>query len=95
MRRASHADPNHGAAAHLGEKIADVAAGEKPPVLDDPDPITDVCELGKDVTADEDRLAEPLEPLEQPPHLDPRPRIETAGGLVEEEDLRIMKEDAG
>ena len=47
------------------------------------------------MAADEDRLAEPLEPLEQAAHLDPGPGVEAAGRFVEEEDLRVVEEDAG
>ena len=95
LRWAGQPKADHRPTADLRQEILHVAAGQQAAVFDDADSIADVGQLRKDVAGDKDRLAEPLQPLEQPAHLDPSPGIQAAGGLIEQQDLRIVQEHAG
>ena len=54
-----------------------------------------LLQLGKDVAADDDRLAERPELAQQLPQLDPGARVETRRGLVEQQHLRLVDQRVG
>ena len=54
-----------------------------------------LLELGEDVAADEDGLAERAELAEQLAQLDPGARVEAGGGLVEQQHLGVVDERVG
>src|SRR5512139_3418160 len=54
-------------------------------------PITGLADLGEDVARDQDRVVL-LEVVDEVAHLDDLHRIETARGLVEDEELRLMND---
>ena len=95
LRRSRQPKADHRPAADLCQQVLHIATGQQAAVFDDADPIADVRQLRKDVAGDEDRLAQTLQPLQQSAHLDPRPRIETAGRFVEEQHLRVVQQHAG
>ncbi len=51
---------------------------------------TDALQLGEDVRRDHNGLAHALELADQLPQVDPSPRIEARGGLIENEKSRIV-----
>ena len=53
------------------------------------------AKLGEDVAGDEDRLSHPPQFLQEGLHFDPRPRIQSAGRLVENQHRRIVDERLG
>ena len=64
-------------------------------MVDDRDARAELLELGKDVAADEDRLAERAELAEELAQLHAGPRVEARGRLVEQQDLRVVDERVG
>ena len=54
-----------------------------------------VGQLGEDVAGDEDRLAHRAQLFEQRLHFEPGPRVEAAGGLVEDQHGRVVDERFG
>ena len=64
-------------------------------MVDDRDARAELLELGEDVAADEDRLAERPQLAEELAQLDAGPRVETGGRLVEEQHLRVVDERVG
>ena len=63
--------------------------------VDDRDRGAQLLELGEDVAADHDRLAEAAKLAEELAQLDAGARIEAGGGLVEQEHLGIVDERVG
>jgi hypothetical protein len=57
-----------------------------------PRSVADVGQLGQDVAGDHERLAHVAEFLQQPADFDPRPGVQAAGRLVEQEHLGIVQE---
>ena len=76
---------------HLGDFLVHFQHAQ----LDDADLVADVGQLRQDVARNHDRLAHVAQPLEQAANLDPCPRIESAGRLVEQQHLRIVQQHAG
>ena len=74
---------------------ADAALGEHLAAIHDRDAGAQLLELGQDVAADQDRLAERPELAEQLAQLDARPRIEPRRRLVEEQHLRVVDQRVG
>ena len=60
-----------------------------------PDLVAEVGQLGQDVRGDQDRLAHPVQFLEQLADLDAGPRVQAAGRLVQQQHLRIVQQHAG
>ena len=56
----------------------------------DPDMVADLLQFAEDVAGDHDRLAHPLQFPQQLADLDPRPRVQPAGRLVEDQHLRVV-----
>src|ERR1041385_7128835 len=79
---------------HLLDRRRDVAVEDEDAAFDDADLVADVGKFRKDVTGNEDRLAHVAQLLEEASHLYAGARVETAGRLVEQEDLRLVKQDA-
>ena len=88
-------DPQHRPVAKALLDVGHAALGEYLAVIDDGDARAELLELGKDVAADHDRLAERPELAEELAQLDPGPRIEAGRRLVEEQDLRVVDERVG
>ena len=64
-------------------------------MVDDRDAGAQLLELGEDVAADDDRLAERAQLAEQLAQLDPGARVEAGRRLVEEQHLRVVDERVG
>ena len=64
-------------------------------MIDDRDARAQLLELGKDVAADDDRLAQRAQLPEELAELDPGARVQPGSRLVEEQDLRIVDERVG
>ena len=64
-------------------------------VLDDCGAVADFGQLGKDVRADEDGLSAVGQHAEQLAELDPGPRIQAGGRLVEDQHRRIVDDGPG
>ena len=88
-------DSQDRAGTELPLDLRDPARRQDPPAVDDRHAGADLLELGEDVAADQDRLAERPQFAEQLAQLDARPRVEPRGRLVEEEDRRIVDEGVG
>ena len=73
----------------------DASLGEHLAVIDDRDARAQLFELGQDVAADDDRLAEGAQLPEQFAELDPGARIEARCRLVEKQDLGVVDERVG
>ena len=69
--------------------------GEHRAVIDDRHARAQLLELGKDVAADDDRLAQRPELTKQLAQLHARPRIQSGRRLVEQEHLRIVDQRVG
>ena len=65
------------------------------PGLDDADPRTELRQFVQNVAGDEDRLPHPLQCLEQFADLDSRPRVETGGRFVQQQQIGIVQQHAG
>ena len=78
-----------------GFDLGQAALGEDAPAVDDRERGAQLLELGEDVAADEDRLAQRAQLAEQLAELDPGPRVEARGGLVEDQDGGIVDEGVG
>ena len=74
--------------------LTDGAVGDHATTVDDPHVSADIRELGEDVTAEEDRLVAPAQFEHELAKLDASSWIEIARRLVEDEDLRIVQENA-
>ena len=75
--------------------VGDPALGEHPAVVDDRDARAQLLELGQDVAADDDRLAQRAQLAEELAQLDPGARIEPGGRLVEQQHLGVVDERVG
>ena len=73
----------------------DPSLGEDLAVIDDRDARAQLLELGQDVAADDDRLAEGAQLAEQLPQLDAGARVEAGRGLVEQQHLGVVDERVG
>ncbi len=85
-------DAEHGPEAESSLDVRDATLGQHLAAIDDRDAGAQLLELGQDVAADEDRLAQRAQFAEQLAKLDPCPRVEAGGGLVEEQDLGVVDE---
>ena len=70
--------------------VADRALRQDPAAIDDRHARAQLLELGQDVAADEDRLAERPELAQEFAQLDASARVQAGGRLVEEQDLRVV-----
>jgi len=71
------------------------AGGEDASPIDDRDARAQLLELGEDVAADEDRLAQRAQLAEQLTQLDAGARVEAGGRFVEEQHGRVVDERVG
>ena len=78
----------------LPHDLVDGAGEQQDAALDDADHVAQLRQLVKDVAGDDDRLTHPLELLEQLTNLDAGAGIETGGGLVHQQHLGIVQQDA-
>ncbi len=93
--RSGDADVDGVADAGLLDDLLDGAVEEELASFDDADGGAELAELGEDVGGDDDGLAHALELLEELADLDAGAGVESGGGLVHEEDLGVVEEDAG
>src|SRR5205823_2561809 len=80
--------------AGAGHQLFDGAVDDQLAALDDAELVTELAQLAEDVAGDHDGLAEALELLEQLADFDSGARVQTTRGLVEQEDRRVVDEDA-
>ena len=85
----------HGTDPEPALDVGDAALSEDLAAVDDRDRGAQLLELGEDVAADEDRLAQRAQLAEELAQLDPRPRVEAGRRLVEEQHLRVVDEGVG
>ena len=74
--------------------LLEITIKEQVPLPDQPGAGTYIREVGKNVTGDDHGLFHFTQAAEQIPHLDARPRIETARRFIEQEYLRFVQEHA-
>src|SRR4051794_23089473 len=79
---AQDGDADHGAVSQPALDVRDTSLGENATMVDDRDGRAELLELGEDVAADDDRLAEGPELPEELPELDAGPRVESGCRLV-------------
>ena len=75
--------------------VRDAAGRKEPAVVDDGERRTELLELGQDVAANHDRLAQRPELSKELPKLDPGPRVEPLCRFVEEQNGRVVDERVG
>ena len=88
-------DPEHGTGAQPPLDVGDPALGEDLAAIHDRDARAQLLELGQDVARDQDRLAERPQLAQELAQLHPGPRVEARGGLVEQQDGRVVDEGVG
>src|SRR5690606_9871633 len=74
------------------DRIAEMAVPDDATLLEDADGRADLFEVREDVARDDDGLSHLPELFEKRANLDASARVETARGLVENEDVRVMEE---
>ena len=83
---------------HGGVERADELEGsaerEHPAVIEDRDPVAELLGLLEVVRRHDDGPALGTDPFDDVPEVAPRLRVETRGGLVEEDDLGIVRQRA-
>ena len=80
-----------------GHLIADALGGtgvDQLSLFDDGDAIAEGFQFAEDMGGNEDGFAHLLQLLQDGHHLDAGPRVEAAGGLVQQEHLRIVDQHA-
>src|SRR5205085_9594675 len=90
------ADPHHAAflRAEAPPRLVDRSRVEELAPLDDSDRVAHLPDLRQDVARDHEGLAHAPELLHELLELDARPGIEARGGLVEEQQHRVVQETA-
>src|SRR5690349_1035999 len=78
-----------------GDEFLDGAFGLQLALAEDRHPVADRLHLAELVRAKEDRFALALQSLDDLPHLHPPERVQAAGGLVEDEQVRIVDQGLG
>ena len=72
--------------------LRDATAGEDAAAVDDRDRGAQLLQLGQDVAADDDGLAQRAQLAEQLAQLDPGARVQAGGRLVEQQHGRVVDE---
>ena len=93
--RREQPDAQHRAEAQPPLDVRDTSLGQDLPAVDDRDAGAQLLELGEDVAADHDRLAERPQLAQELAQLDAGARVEAGGGLVEQQHLRIVDQRVG
>ena len=88
-------DAQHGARAQRALDLVDAPGAQQPAPIDDADRGAQLAQLREDVAADQDRLAHVAQRAQDLAHLHPRPRVEAGGGLVEDQQLRVVDQRVG
>src|SRR5688572_12563355 len=88
-------DAQDGAEAEPSLDVGDPTLGQHLAAVDDRDAGAELLQLGEDVAADQDRLAECPQLAQQLAQFDSRPWVEPRGRLVEQQDQRVVHERVG
>ena len=87
---AGNAHPHDPALRHLVAHALHRAAVDQLALLDNRHAVAQGLEFAQDVRGDDDGLAQALQLLQDGHHLDARPRVEAAGRLVQQQQLRVV-----